>query len=146
MSPLRRADESLSIGDSDWQRKGGTLSDKTACEEFGLTYARIVKAIRAGHLQYREGSIYGNPYFRLLRSEVEALVARDHGDAYLADRRTSTELVKIDRELRRMKSEMKALEARKGVLFAEAATQAQARGVTPAPVLPPRGKRRTPSR
>ncbi len=36
--------------DSEWQRKGATLSDKTARKEFGLTQDEIVKAIRAGRL------------------------------------------------------------------------------------------------
>jgi hypothetical protein len=59
---------------SDWQRKGATLSHKTAQKEFGLTWEEIVQAVRSGKLQYREQSIYGTPWLRLLRREVEALV------------------------------------------------------------------------
>ena len=33
--------------ESEWQRKGATLSDKTARKEFGLTQDEIVQAIRA---------------------------------------------------------------------------------------------------
>ncbi len=55
---------------SEWQRKGATLSDKTARKEFGLTQDEIVQAIRAGTLLYREHSVYGNPWLRLLRREV----------------------------------------------------------------------------
>ena len=62
--------------DSEWQRKGATLSDKTAQEEFGLTRDEVIRAIRAGKLQYREGSMHGNPWLRLLRREVEALVKK----------------------------------------------------------------------
>jgi hypothetical protein len=47
--------------DSEWRRKGATLSHKTTQEEFGLTWEEIVRAIRGGKLQYREGSICGNP-------------------------------------------------------------------------------------
>jgi hypothetical protein len=36
--------------DSEWRRKGATLSNKTAQEEFGLTWEDIVRAIRAGKL------------------------------------------------------------------------------------------------
>jgi len=64
--------------DSEWQREGATLSDKTARKEFGLTQDEIVQAIRAGKLQYRANSIYGNPFLRLLRREVEALVKKKH--------------------------------------------------------------------
>ena len=49
----------------EWTKKGGTLSDKTAFKEFGLTQNDIIKAIHEGKLQFREGSIYGNPYLRL---------------------------------------------------------------------------------
>jgi hypothetical protein len=35
---------------SEWKRKGATLSDKAAREEFKLTEDEIVQAIRAGKL------------------------------------------------------------------------------------------------
>ena len=78
--------------DSDWQRKGATLSDKTARNEFGLTQDEIVHAIRAGKLHYRRNSVYGNPFLRLLRREVEALVKKKHGDNYLKDQQAKREL------------------------------------------------------
>ena len=34
--------------ESEWQRKGATLSDATARKEFGVTQDEIVRAIRAG--------------------------------------------------------------------------------------------------
>jgi hypothetical protein len=88
--------------ESEWQSKGATLSHKTAQEEFGLTWEEIVQAIRAGKLQYRKGSMYGNPWLRLLRREVEALARNQHGDRYLKDRQAKTELVHVNRELRRL--------------------------------------------
>jgi hypothetical protein len=63
--------------DSEWVRNGATLSDKTARKEFGLTQDEIVEAIRAGKLHYREASMHGNPWLRLLRREVEALVKKE---------------------------------------------------------------------
>ena len=104
--------------DSQWQRKGGTLSDKTAREEFGLTQAEIIQAIRAGELQYREGSMHGNPWLRLLRQEVEALVKKRHGEIYLKDQKAKTELAQINRELRRLKVQIAQLEERKSKLIA----------------------------
>jgi len=77
--------------DSEWQRKGATLSDKTARKEFGLTQDEIVQAIGAGRLHYRLDSVYGNPFLRLLRKEVEALVKTKHGDDYLKDRQANTD-------------------------------------------------------
>ena len=105
--------------DPDWQRKGATLSDKTAREEFGLTQDEIIQAIRAGTLHYREGSMYGNPWLRLLRREVEALVRKKHGNNYLRDQQAKTELARINRELKRLKIQMAALEERRTRLNAE---------------------------
>ena len=104
--------------DSEWRSKGATLSDKTAREEFGLTQDEIVRAIRAGKLQYREGSMYGNPWLRLLRREVEALVRKNHGSRYLLNLQTKTELARINRELKRLKTQLAALEERKSKLIA----------------------------
>ncbi len=103
--------------DSEWQRKGATLSDKTARKEFGLTQDEIVQAIRAGKLHFRHNSIFGNPFLRLLRREVEGLVKKTHGGAYLKDQRAKTELAHINRELRRLRTQMAALEARKAALI-----------------------------
>jgi hypothetical protein len=104
--------------ESDWQRKGATLSDKTAREEFGLKQEEIIRAIRAGTLHYREGSMYGNPWLRLLRREVEALVREKHGSNYLQDRQAKTELARINRELKRLKAQIARLEERKSMLMA----------------------------
>jgi hypothetical protein len=103
--------------DSEWQRKGATLSDKTAQKEFGLTQDAILQAIRAGKLQYRLNSIYGNPFFRLLRREVEALVRKKHGGSYLKAQQAKTELARINRELKRLKIQIAALEERKSKLI-----------------------------
>jgi hypothetical protein len=46
----------------EWNQKGATLSDVTAQKEFGVSREFIVKGIRSGKLEYREGSIWGNPY------------------------------------------------------------------------------------
>src|ERR1035441_2304497 len=103
--------------DSEWQRKGATLSDKTAREAFGLTQDQIVRAIRAGKLHYREGSMYGNPWLRLLRREVEALVGNSHGEQYLKTRQAKTEVARINRELKRLKTQIAQLEERKSNLI-----------------------------
>jgi hypothetical protein len=39
----------------EWQRKGAILSDVTATKEYGVSQAFIVKGIRSGKLEYREG-------------------------------------------------------------------------------------------
>jgi len=97
----------------EWTTKGGTLSDKTAFEEYGLTRNDIVKAINGGKLHFREGNIYGNPYLRLLRSEVECLYRKKFGKAALEKGKVATELMKINKELRKLRTRIKELENRK---------------------------------
>ena len=99
--------------DSEWRRKGATLSDKTAQEEFGLTWEEIVRAIRAGKLHCQQQSMHGNPWLRLLRREVEALVREKHGASYMKDRQARTELARINRELKRLKGQIAVLEQRR---------------------------------
>ena len=109
----------MAAPDPEWQRKGATLSDKTARTELGLTQDEIVQAIRAGALQYRRGSIHGNPFLRLQRREVEALVKTTHGGHVLKDQQANAELARVDRELRRLKTQLAALEERTARLMVE---------------------------
>ena len=102
---------------SAWAEKGATLSDKTAQKEFGLTRQEIVEAIRGGKLQYRENNIYGNPFLRLIRSEVEALVTEKYGKDYLKQKKIKTELAAINRTLRSLKIQTTSLEKRKAELL-----------------------------
>ena len=105
--------------DAEWQRKGATLSDKTACKEFGLTQEEILAAIRAGKLHCHVCSMHGNPWLRLLRREVEALVKNERGAEYLKERQARTELTRINGELKRLKAEIATLEERKLTLLAD---------------------------
>ena len=104
--------------DSEWLRKGATLSDKTASKEFGLTQNEIVQGIRTGKLQYRLNSAHGNPFLRLLRREIEALVKKKHGADFLKEWQTNTELAQLNREVKRLKRQLAALEVRRSQLVA----------------------------
>src|SRR5712692_3289110 len=103
----------------EWQRKGATLSDKTAREEFGLTQDEIYDAIDAGTLHYRQAAMHGNPWLRLLRSEVEALARTSHGDRYVNERQDKAELARVNREIRRLRAELGALEERRSKLSSD---------------------------
>ena len=106
-------------GDSGWTRKGATLSDKTARKELGLTQQEIVEAIREGKLQFRENHIHGNPYLRLLRHEVEALVGDKSGQDHLHKKKLQKELADINKEARKLKTRLKAIELRRAELLEE---------------------------
>lgn len=100
-----------------WTQKNATLSHKTAEKEFGLTFDEIVEAIRAGKLQYRQTSLYGNPFLRLIRSEVEALVSEKHGADYLKQKQYKKELAEVTKTLKVLKEQVRALETRKTELL-----------------------------
>ncbi|MDI7267832.1 MAG: hypothetical protein QME96_07550 [Myxococcota bacterium] len=107
---------------SEWQRKHGTLSDKTARKEFGLTQDEIIRAIRSGKLQYRHAAMHGNPFLRLLRREVEALVQAKHGERGLRERQARAELARINLEMKRLKAQLASLEERRSKLMADLGT------------------------
>src|SRR5216683_1374540 len=97
----------------EWNRKGATLSDVTAHKEYGVSRDFIVKGIRAGKLEYREGAIWGNPYLRILRSQLERYIVEKLGSSHLASTKTRTELRKVKKEIAELKKKLTALQARK---------------------------------
>jgi hypothetical protein len=97
----------------EWNRKGATLSDVTAKKEYGVDREFIVNGIRAGKLEYREGVMWGNPYLRLLRSQLEKYIAEELGQDILAKEKNKTELIKIKTEISKVKKKLKQLEERK---------------------------------
>ncbi len=103
--------------DSAWITKGATLSHKSAEKEFGLTFDEIIAAIRADKLQYRENSIYGAPFLRLIRSEVEALVSEKYGKDHLNKKKWKKELADINKSLKQLRAETLSQETRKAELL-----------------------------
>jgi hypothetical protein len=103
---------------SAWVKKGATLSDKSARKEFGLTQEEIIEAISDGKLQYRTNVIFGNPYFKLVRSEVEAFVDEKYGCNYLKNKKNKKELAQVNTELKRLETHVVSLEQRKAELLA----------------------------
>ncbi|MDS4042568.1 MAG: hypothetical protein RKP20_15510 [Candidatus Competibacter sp.] len=100
----------------EWNRQGGTLSDVTAKKEYGVDHDFIVKGIRAGKLEYREGAVWGNPYLRLLRSQLEQYIVEELGADYLARGKNRTELRKIKKEIADLKKRLDELEVRRAAL------------------------------
>ena len=105
--------------DSSSSKKGATLSDKSARQEFGLTQQEIVAGIRAGKLQFRESNMHGNPWYRLLRHEVEALVQETGGQDHLHKKKLQKELADLSKEARKLKTRLKAIERRQAELKKE---------------------------
>lgn len=103
----------MPVSTAEWNKKGAALSDKSARKEFGLTQEQIIGAINSGKLQYRQNHIHGNPYFRLLRDEVEELAKELIGLEKLKHTQIQNELSQVIREINKFKRQIKVLEKRK---------------------------------
>ena len=97
----------------EWNRKGATLSDVTAKAEYGVDRDFVIKGIRAGRLEYRDGAIWGNPYLRILRSQLEKYIAEELGTEYLVKVKNKSELRKIKKEISEINKRLKVLQDRK---------------------------------
>jgi len=100
----------------EWNLKGATLSDVTAKKEYGVDRDFIVKGIRAAKIEYREGAIWGNPYLRILRSQLEKFITEELGKDYLARVKAETELRKTKKEISDLKKKLNVLQHRKAYL------------------------------
>src|SRR5271163_264910 len=100
----------------EWNRKGAVLSDVTAQKEYGVMREFVLAGINAGKLEYREGSVWGNPYLRILRSQLEPYIAAELGPEYLSSVKSKTELRAIVSEIAGLKKKLASLEARKVAL------------------------------
>ena len=97
----------------EWNRKGAALSDVTAKKEYGVDRDFIVKGIRAGKLEHREGVIWGNPYLRILRSQLEKYITEELGADRLRRGKNQTEMRKIKKEMADLKKRLDELQARR---------------------------------
>ncbi len=105
-------------GSSEWTRKGAVITDGTACKDYGVTRDFLVQGIRAGKLDYRDSVIYGNPCFKILRSQLERYIAEQLGSEQLDSKKIQTELRKINKEIGSLKRKLAALETRKTEIVA----------------------------
>jgi uncharacterized protein (DUF433 family) len=87
------------MSESQWQKQGATLSHKNACKEFCLTEDEVFEAMNTGKLQYRQNVAHGNPYFRLLRIEVELLALEQRGAKGIEEQEIKFKLQKINSEI-----------------------------------------------
>ncbi len=100
----------------EWTRKGATLSDVTAKKEYGVSQDFIIKGIRAGKLEYRQGAIWGNPYIRVLRRQIEEYIAETLGEDRLSNGKNQTELRKIKKEMADLQERLIELQTRRAEL------------------------------
>ncbi len=101
------------MSNAQWTKQGETFSHKNACKEFGLTEGEIIDAMEAGKIQFRRNYAHGNPYFRVLRKEIEALAKELHGDKAVEKQEVKFKLRKINREINGLKRKLASLEKQK---------------------------------
>lgn len=73
----------------------------------------IVKGIETDRLEYRDGAIWGNPYLRILRSQLEKYITEELGEDYLVRVKAQTELHRIKKEISELKKKLNVLQNRK---------------------------------
>lgn len=102
--------------DSRWTQQGQSLSHKNASKEFGLSEEQLISAIKQERLQYQVRYAHGNPYYKLLRAEVDVLALEMRGPGFLERQSIDFELQKVTREINSHKRKLAALEKEKARL------------------------------
>ncbi len=97
---------------SEWTMPGCSFSIKNACKEFSLTEEQVLKEMQLGKLQFQQQCIHGNPYFKLLRSEIELLAKKIHGTKGLLKIANEDKLRKVKTEINSLKRSLKKAEKR----------------------------------
>jgi len=87
------------------------------CPVGSLQVGRFAKPSRTEWHSVLQG--LGNPWFRLLRHEVEALVTAKSGKAGLDKKKLQKELADLNKEARKIKIRLKAIERRQAELTKE---------------------------
>jgi len=96
----------------EWNRRGASLSDATAQKEYGVGTEFIIRGINSGDLEYREGSVWGSPYIKVLRRQLENYISTQLGEDYLSAVNAKTELRAIKKETKELRERLVALEQR----------------------------------
>ncbi len=101
------------MSEPQWQKQGATLSHKNVCKEFGLTEDEVIAAMKTDKLQYLINYAHGNPYYKLLRSEIEQLALELRGAKGIEDQEIKYKLQQINKEINSHKRKLSSLERQK---------------------------------
>lgn len=108
-----------------WTEPGGSLSHKNACREYGLDENEIFDAIKDGKIQFKVNYAHGNPYYKVLRLEIEKLANEIHGEDHINKYKIKNRINKINSEMRSLKRKIKLLEKEKHELEKECLPSSQ---------------------
>jgi hypothetical protein len=121
----------------EWNRKGATLSDKTARKEYKVDQEFIIKGIETGKLECRYASVWGSPFIKVLRRQLEEYITSELGPEYLARATGKIELQKIKKEIAEIELQLIVLSTRKAELQTKKAKLEEIMA-TPADGKPPK--------
>jgi len=63
--------------------------------------------------------MHGNPWLRLLRREVEALITARRGERYLRQQQARAELARVNLDLKRLRAQVAELEEQRSRLLTD---------------------------
>jgi hypothetical protein len=105
----------------EWNRKGASLSDKTARKEYKVDQEFIIKGIESGKLEFRYACVWGSPFIKVLRRQLEEYITSELGPEYLARATGKIELQKIKKEIAEVEQQLNVLSTRKEELLTKKA-------------------------
>jgi len=105
------------MSQASWTKQGETLSLKNASKEFGLEESEIKEAINTEKLQYKVNYAHGNPYFKLLRKEVVALVLELRGENFVEIQKIDFKIKTATKGINSFKRKLSSLEKEKALLI-----------------------------
>lgn len=67
--------------------------------------------------------MHGNPWLRLLRREVEDLARTQHGAKHVQEQLARAELARVNREMRKLRTQLTTLEEKRATLLSDLGEQ-----------------------
>ena len=102
------------MASSEWNEKAAAISAAAAWKEYGISHDFIMYGIQTGKLDHKAGTIKGKPYIRVLRSQLERLIAEEPGGfAHLSSLKAKAELREVNKEIAYLNKKLAALLTRR---------------------------------
>jgi hypothetical protein len=99
---------------SEWKDKSAVISDTAAWKEYGVNQDFLNWGIQNGRLDFKQGTIKGRPYIRVLRNQLERLIGETpEGSAHLVKIKAKAELKRLQREIAYLSDKLAALMSEK---------------------------------
>jgi hypothetical protein len=102
------------MSNNNWKDKSAVISDTAAWKEYGVNQDFLNWGIQNGRLDFKQGTIKGRPYIRVLRNQLERLIGETpEGSAHLARVKARIELKEVEKEISYLNKKLGMLLTRK---------------------------------